>query len=246
MRLSGLQTPHATPELLVVADGHWETSTVVPVTAGRGRLAASLEEVAAAAERDVAVEVLWPGLVFVGVRWGLTELDDAMAGAQRTRESVRTDGPRPVEAAHGAAGIHARPGTRLRRARCGRGLAVGRPAHPVAPRRDPPARGCRAGTGRSSGPHALPAPCGRGVRGDGAALVLDRRAGVQARGGPAPRGPRRPPRRAGPRHHICPVARSTEAGGGTAAGPGRASASTGSPASVIAANIGRDIEGRPR
>jgi hypothetical protein len=37
----------------------------------------------AAAKHDVAIEVLWPGEVFVGVRWDLAEVDEAVAAVQR-------------------------------------------------------------------------------------------------------------------------------------------------------------------
>ncbi len=99
VRPAGLQALPSAPELLVAGDGRWGTGITLPNTAGRTRLTACLEQVAAPAERDVAVEVLWPGRVFVGVRWGLAELPDALAGAERARVAVRAGAPRPVEAA---------------------------------------------------------------------------------------------------------------------------------------------------
>ncbi len=83
----------------MAGDGRWETGITLPITAAGTRLTACLEQVAASAERDVAIEVLWPGHVFVGVRGGLAELPDALAGTERTRVAVRAGAPRPVEAA---------------------------------------------------------------------------------------------------------------------------------------------------
>ncbi len=67
------------PVLQLAADGSWETASVVGL--GDGAIArAALAQVAATASRDIAVEVLWPGQSFVGVRWRLDEFDAAAAG----------------------------------------------------------------------------------------------------------------------------------------------------------------------
>jgi hypothetical protein len=86
------------PVLQVAGDGRWETSLPLPVTASPARLLACIEQVAACAERDVAVEALWPGRVFVGARWSLPEVEDALAGARRARAALSADGARPAEA----------------------------------------------------------------------------------------------------------------------------------------------------
>lgn len=75
------------PALQVAGDGRWETAVTIPVD-DASRLATRLERVAASARRDVAVEVLWPGQVFVGARWSLAEsggagANAALAGARR-------------------------------------------------------------------------------------------------------------------------------------------------------------------
>ncbi len=67
------RTVTSVPVLQFAGDGRWETAGTVPVTADPTRLAARVEQVAATAEHDVAVEVLWPGQVFVGARWDLAE-----------------------------------------------------------------------------------------------------------------------------------------------------------------------------
>jgi hypothetical protein len=41
--------------------------------------------VATAAKHDVAIEVLWSGQLFVGVRWGLGEVDEVVAAIKRIR-----------------------------------------------------------------------------------------------------------------------------------------------------------------
>ena len=57
----------------------------------------------AGARRDVAVEVLWPGQVFVGARWDLAEdggagADAALAAARRALAALSASAPRPAEA----------------------------------------------------------------------------------------------------------------------------------------------------
>jgi hypothetical protein len=47
-----------------------------------------VNQVAAMAEHDVAIEAMWAGQVFVGVRWALTEVDEALAGARRVNAAL--------------------------------------------------------------------------------------------------------------------------------------------------------------
>lgn len=101
--ISGVRTVTSVPVLQVAGDGRWETADTVPVSAGRTRVAACVEQAATRARRDVAVEVLWPGQVFVGVRWDLAESDGAgsnaaLAGARRAQDVLSASVTRPVEA----------------------------------------------------------------------------------------------------------------------------------------------------
>lgn len=92
------------PVLQVAGDGGWETAAVVPVSTDESRLPCVVEQAAATAGRDVAVEVLWPGQVFVGARWDLAGSDGAgsagaLAGARRAQAVLSAPVARPVEAA---------------------------------------------------------------------------------------------------------------------------------------------------
>jgi hypothetical protein len=71
------------PVLQIAADGAWESAAVLPVTTDPPAAAGVVERVAAAARHDVAIEVLWPGELFVGVRWGLAEVAEALAAVRR-------------------------------------------------------------------------------------------------------------------------------------------------------------------
>jgi hypothetical protein len=71
--------------MLVAGDGQWENRVTLPIQAEGAHLSASLEQAAASAVHDIAVEVFWPDEVFVGVRWRIAELSDALAGAHGWR-----------------------------------------------------------------------------------------------------------------------------------------------------------------
>ena len=75
-----MSPPTARPELQVAADGAWEAAAVVPVGGAAGK---ALAEAADAARTDVAVEVMWPGEVFVGVRWPRAAMGEATAALDR-------------------------------------------------------------------------------------------------------------------------------------------------------------------
>lgn len=47
----------------------------------------------------MAVEVLWPGQIFVGARWALQERDAARVGAMRAQAAVSASATQPVDAA---------------------------------------------------------------------------------------------------------------------------------------------------
>ena len=49
----------------------------------------------ATAKHDVAIEVMWPGQVFVGVRWDLAEVDEAVAAVQRVSSVLTASVPSP-------------------------------------------------------------------------------------------------------------------------------------------------------
>jgi hypothetical protein len=87
------------PVLQIAGDGRWETAGTVPITAAPARLAAHVDQVAATAQRDVAIEALWPGQIFVGARWGLAESDAALAGARRAQAVLSAPVTHPMEAA---------------------------------------------------------------------------------------------------------------------------------------------------
>jgi hypothetical protein len=74
--------------LQVAGDGMWESAVALPVSSGPAASVAAVERVVAAAEHDAAIEVLWPGQLFVGVRWGVAEVDEAVAAAQRVHEAL--------------------------------------------------------------------------------------------------------------------------------------------------------------
>lgn len=79
-----------TPVLQVAGDGRWEGARAVVVSGSSTRAAMVVQEVASTADRDVAVEVLWPGQAFVGVRGPVEQLDDAAAAASRASVIVRS------------------------------------------------------------------------------------------------------------------------------------------------------------
>jgi hypothetical protein len=87
------------PVFQIAGDGRWETACSVSVSDTSTYLTARIEQVTAAAQRDVAVEVLWPGEVFVGVRWDLAESESALTGAHHARSVLSTPLSRPAEAA---------------------------------------------------------------------------------------------------------------------------------------------------
>ena len=72
------------PVLQVAADGRWETTAVVPVTGEPVRARTVLARVARAARDDVALEILWPGQAFVGVRWPVGSWEEAAAAVDRS------------------------------------------------------------------------------------------------------------------------------------------------------------------
>lgn len=72
----------AAPVLQVAADGQWETAQVVTGAPARARTV--VEQVARAARDDVAVEILWPGQAFVGVRWPAESWAEAAAAVSRS------------------------------------------------------------------------------------------------------------------------------------------------------------------
>ena len=90
-RLADMSTPTARPELQVAADGAWEDAAVVPLPSEAA--AVVLAEVADAAHTDVAIEVMWPGEVFVGVRWPRTALAEASAALDQIAAVVRGTTP---------------------------------------------------------------------------------------------------------------------------------------------------------
>ncbi len=93
------RTVASVPVLQVAGDGRWETAGTVPLAADPTRLVACIEQVVATPEHDVAVEVLWPGQIFVGARWDLAEADEALMSAQRVQAALVTPMRPPVEAA---------------------------------------------------------------------------------------------------------------------------------------------------
>nr|CTQ98447.1 hypothetical protein [Kibdelosporangium sp. MJ126-NF4] len=78
--------------LQVAADGRWEVAEVVPLTEPARPV---VERVAQVAGDDLAVEVLWPGQAFVGVRWPADSWEQAVDAVSRV---VADPGTRDVEA----------------------------------------------------------------------------------------------------------------------------------------------------
>ncbi|MFI6536874.1 hypothetical protein ACIBHY_30800 [Nonomuraea sp. NPDC050547] len=72
---AGLIRVTSSPVVQIAADGIWETALVVP---RRHPRADAVHEVARRARESVAVEVLWPGQAFVGVRWPVREAGEAV------------------------------------------------------------------------------------------------------------------------------------------------------------------------
>lgn len=72
-----------TPVLQIAGDGRWEAARAVMVSGSSTKPSTVVQEVASTAVRDVAVEVLWPGQAFVGVRWPVDQLDDVARAASR-------------------------------------------------------------------------------------------------------------------------------------------------------------------
>ena len=77
-----------TPVLQVAADGHCEGARLVSAADISTHTPPTLEQVASTAERDIALEILWPREAFVGVRWPIDDLDDAQAASARASEVV--------------------------------------------------------------------------------------------------------------------------------------------------------------
>ena len=71
------------PVLQIAADGRWETAAVLVLSGPAVTARAVLHQIAATAEHDVALEVLWPGAVFIGVRWPAEALSQADAALER-------------------------------------------------------------------------------------------------------------------------------------------------------------------
>jgi hypothetical protein len=80
----------------VAGDGVWESTVVLPANSDPAAAVEVAERVATAAKHDVAIEVLWSGQLFVGVRWGLGEVDGAVAAMRRI--SALTLAPRTCSA----------------------------------------------------------------------------------------------------------------------------------------------------
>ncbi len=97
--VSRSRTVSSDPVLLIAGDGRWENACTVRASDKATRLVACIDHVVASAEHDVAVEVLWPGQVFVGVRWRLFESGDALSSAGQARAVLSRPVSRPVEAA---------------------------------------------------------------------------------------------------------------------------------------------------
>ena len=76
--------------LQVAGDGTWESAVVVPVSSDTAALAGIVQQVAASANNDVAVEVMWPGQLFAGVRWGVAQVEEAVGAAQRVSSVLQT------------------------------------------------------------------------------------------------------------------------------------------------------------
>lgn len=91
-RASGSRPVSSSPLLQIAADGDWETATVLPVAADPSDVVTCIGQVAATAQSDLAVEVLWPGEVFVGARWSSRERDAAGDGATRAQAAVTAAG----------------------------------------------------------------------------------------------------------------------------------------------------------
>jgi hypothetical protein len=110
------------PVLQIAADGCWERARVVEAADLSTTGPTAVREVASAARRDVAVEVLWPGQAFVGVRWPAAQADEAAAAASRTDGVLSRQGgvaaPSIIEAALVAL-LGATPSPDLERAELG-------------------------------------------------------------------------------------------------------------------------------
>ncbi|MFI6296472.1 hypothetical protein ACIBEJ_33115 [Nonomuraea sp. NPDC050790] len=78
--IAGLVKVTSEPVVQVAADGVWEAALVLP---RRRPPLDAVHEVARRARESVAVEVLWPGQVFVGVRWPPAEAGEAARALER-------------------------------------------------------------------------------------------------------------------------------------------------------------------
>jgi hypothetical protein len=81
--LSALRPVTVAPVLQLAADGAWEQAAVVSLPAGLAAGRAALDTAVAAARVDVALEILWPGQVFIGVRWPREAISAAKAALDR-------------------------------------------------------------------------------------------------------------------------------------------------------------------
>lgn len=81
--LSGLRPVTAAPVLQIAADGGWEESITLPLPVDPDAAGAVLGQAADIARKDVALEVLWPGEAFIGVRWPRRATSEARAALEQ-------------------------------------------------------------------------------------------------------------------------------------------------------------------
>jgi len=72
------------------ADGRWETARELTIAGCADASHETLDGVVQAADDDVAIEVLWPGQAFVGVRWRSDETSAVDVALDRLRTVLHT------------------------------------------------------------------------------------------------------------------------------------------------------------
>lgn len=80
----------APPVLQIAADGHWETATSVNLAEGRASALEAVEQVARAAQHDIAVEIMWPTQAICGVRWTVDRWNEAAGRTGHAYDALTT------------------------------------------------------------------------------------------------------------------------------------------------------------
>jgi hypothetical protein len=71
------------PVLQVAANGQWEQANIIPLSGDVGAAHAAVGRIADGAPRWLAMEILWPGTMFVGTAWRAERHAEAVPAATR-------------------------------------------------------------------------------------------------------------------------------------------------------------------